>query len=504
MPESLLPFGPFHLVLLHLPIGVLAAIWFVDVLLGNSSDKGKNKTVGLLQLFLLLSSGLTIALGLAYEDFGSYGNEIEAHKFWGLVFGGCVLLTYLLYWTHRRVGRRSSKWLYLLSLTAATISMVITGHQGAELIHGKAFLSKPFKADKRRAQVDPVEPTSALGPSNPSSRGTPQPLIVKASASVRPRTSKSTNPVATSGAIVIHENAIDDAQDADIDPMAMTASAAVLPTADPRVAHFEAAQSIFKRHCYNCHGAIKQKGGYRLDTKQSIYLSGKSDLPAIVPGNAEKSELMYRMRLPRDDDDTMPPEQKSAVSAADIESVRQWIEAGAYWPDEAILSAAANDYVKPGDADTDQLIEQISRTGVKAEYNAWGDESIRIDLGVVDPSQIDQAIKQLNDFSNKLTWLDCSELSLTSGFFKHLQQCIKLQRLHLNGTDVTDKQLGALSQLAELSYLNLYNTQISDAGLDALHASMSLRKIFLSRTQVTPAGINQLKKALPNLEVVHQ
>ena len=213
---------------------------------------------------------------------------------------------------------------------------------------------------------------------------------------------------------------------------------------------------------------------------------------------------MYRMLLPHDDDDAMPPEEKDPVSSEDIDLVRQWIEAGAYWPDEAELNSASSDTVKIGDADTDLLIEQISRTGVKAEYNAWADESIRIDLGVVEPGQLNEAIQQLSRFRNKLTWLDCSELALSSDFFKQLEQCINLQRLHLNGTDITDKQLDTLSQLADLNYLNLYNTQISDAGLESLHASSSLRKIFLSQTQVTANGITELKKALRELEVVHQ
>ena len=70
------------MVLLHLPIGALAAIWFVEIFLEKNTNTQKNKTIGLLHLFLLLSAGLTIALGLAYEDFGNYGEEIEAHEFW--------------------------------------------------------------------------------------------------------------------------------------------------------------------------------------------------------------------------------------------------------------------------------------------------------------------------------------------------------------------------------------------------------------------------------------
>ena len=485
MPEFLIPFGPFHMVLLHLPIGALTAIWFLEFLLEKNDDKHKNQATGLLHLLLLLSCGLTVVLGLSYEEFGQYGDEIEQHEFWGLIFAGCIVATYLCYWIHRKLGKRSSKLFYMLALLAATITMVITAHQGGELVHGKGFLSKPFKEEKRQA----VAPTPLIDES--SKKNTDQARIV-------------TQPTSTSALNAPMVDAINGADR--IDPI--TAPIAALEQTpqvlDPRIALFETSQAIFERNCYKCHGATKQKGGYRLDEQHSINLGGKSKLPAIVPGNVEQSELMYRMLLPHDDDDAMPPEEKDPVSTEDIDLVRQWIEAGAYWPDAAELSAAASDTVKLGDADTDQLIEQISRTGVKAEYNAWGDESIRIDLGVVGPGQLNQAIQQLSGFRNKLTWLDCSELALSSDFFQQLEQCIKLQRLHLNGTDVTDKQLDALSQLADLNYLNLYNTQISDAGLESLHASSSLRKIFLSQTQVTANGITELKKSLPELEVVHQ
>jgi mono/diheme cytochrome c family protein len=473
------------MVLLHLPIGALTAIWFLEFLLEKNDDKHKNQAIGLLHLLLLLSCGLTVVLGLSYEEFGQYGDEIEQHEFWGLIFAGCIVATYLCYWIHRKLGKRSSKLFYMLALLAATITMVITAHQGGELVHGKGFLSKPFKDEKRQAVV----PTPLLDES--SNKNTGQARIVTQATTIS----------------ALNAPMVDAINGADrIDPIT-TPIAELVQTrrvADPRIALFEASQAIFERNCYKCHGATKEKGGYRLDEQHSINLGGKSKLPAIVPRNAEQSELMYRMLLPHDDDEAMPPEEKDPVSPEDIDLVRQWIEAGAYWPDAAELSAAANDTVKLGDADTDQLIEQISSTGVKAEYNAWDDESIRIDLGVVGPGQLNQAIQQLSGFRNKLTWLDCSELALSSDFFQQLEQCIKLQRLHLNGTDVTDKQLDALSQLAELNYLNLYNTQISDAGLESLHASSSLRKIFLSQTQVTANGITELKKSLPELEVVHQ
>ena len=327
MPEFLIPFGPFHMVLLHLPIGALTAIWFLEFLLEKNDDKHKNQAIGLLHLLLLLSCGLTVVLGLSYEEFGQYGDEIEQHEFWGLIFAGCIVATYLCYWIHRKLGKRSSKLFYMLALLAATITMAITAHQGGELVHGKGFLSKPFKDEKREAVV----PTPLLDES--SNKNTDQARIVTQATTIS----------------ALNAPMVDAINGADrIDPIT-TPIAELVQTprvADPRIALFEASQAIFERNCYKCHGATKQKGGYRLDEQHSINLGGKSKLPAIVPGNVEQSELMYRMLLPHDDDDAMPPEEKDPVSPEDIDLVRQWIEAGAYWPDAAELSAAANDTVK--------------------------------------------------------------------------------------------------------------------------------------------------------------
>ena len=477
MPEFLLPFGPFHMVMLHLPIGALTAIWFLELLLEDKGDKHKNQAIGLVHLLLLVSCGLTIALGLSYEEFGQYGEEIEEHELWGYIFGACVLVCYILYRIHRKLGRIGSKFVYTLSLLAATIAMVITAHQGGELIHGKGFLSKPFKTDKHHDVV--AAPVAAKHENT------------KVGASLGTPATTAPSMDAMSG---------DDMMGA----MAPVAPSQPPAKADPRIALFEASQTIFQRNCTKCHGATKQKGDYRLDGKHSINLGGKSKLPAIVPGNPEESELMYRMLLPRDDDDAMPPEEKDPVSSEDIDTIRQWIEAGAYWPDEAELSSAPSDYVPVGDARTDELITQMASTGVKAEYNAWGDQSVRVDLGVVDPGQLEEAIQQLNSFGNKLAWLDCSELELPQGFFKQLQQFKNLQRLHLDGSNVSDEQLTALSQLPELSYLNLYNTNISDAGLTTLKSIPNLQKVFLSQTQVTAEGIAKLKQAKPALDVIYQ
>lgn len=88
---------------------------------------------------------------------------------------------------------------------------------------------------------------------------------------------------------------------------------------------------IFEKHCYGCHGAEKQKSGYRLDAKSIAFAGGDVYGEAIVPGNSTDSTLVH---LVRSDvaGERMPPEGP-ALSPEQISILERWIEAGADWPD---------------------------------------------------------------------------------------------------------------------------------------------------------------------------
>ncbi len=93
-------------------------------------------------------------------------------------------------------------------------------------------------------------------------------------------------------------------------------------------------QPIFERSCYGCHGPEKQKNGYRLDQRTIALKGGDSGQPAIVPHNAKASPLV-RFVSGEDEEMLMPPAKSQAprLSAAEIQRLREWIDAGPNWPD---------------------------------------------------------------------------------------------------------------------------------------------------------------------------
>ncbi len=93
---------------------------------------------------------------------------------------------------------------------------------------------------------------------------------------------------------------------------------------------------ILRTKCYGCHGPEQQMGTLRLDQKDRAMVAGRG-APAIVPGNSAESLLYRRISGGR-----MGPQMPltGPLSAAEIATLKTWIDEGAKWPDEPIASTA--------------------------------------------------------------------------------------------------------------------------------------------------------------------
>jgi mono/diheme cytochrome c family protein len=87
---------------------------------------------------------------------------------------------------------------------------------------------------------------------------------------------------------------------------------------------------LLAKHCYACHSQTEM-GGLRLDSRAGLLRGGKSG-PAIVPGKADASLLLQAVehshaRL------KMPPGGKK-LGERELADLREWVVAGAAWPEE--------------------------------------------------------------------------------------------------------------------------------------------------------------------------
>ena len=94
---------------------------------------------------------------------------------------------------------------------------------------------------------------------------------------------------------------------------------------------------LLHARCVSCHGPEKQKAGLRLDRRATAMRGGASG-PAIVPGDAARSELIRRVAS-RDGAERMPPAGE-ALTSREVALLRAWIDAGANWPEAEAAPAA--------------------------------------------------------------------------------------------------------------------------------------------------------------------
>lgn len=128
-----------------------------------------------------------------------------------------------------------------------------------------------------------------------------------------------------------------------------------LPLPVPRKVDFEKdVYPIFTEKCISCHGPKKQKGRYRIDTKEGAFKQGDGG-SFIVPGNSEKSPLIHIVAGLIEDGLMPPPSEKKGesepLSKEEIGILRSWIDQGAVWPDgpikEFVKKVTFNEDVMP-------------------------------------------------------------------------------------------------------------------------------------------------------------
>lgn len=125
-----------------------------------------------------------------------------------------------------------------------------------------------------------------------------------------------------------------------------------LPAASAKVSFNEDIRPLLSNRCYRCHGPDEgdRKAKLRLDTREGALREHKG-FAAIVPGNLEDSELIYRIVTDDEDEMMPPPEKGERFTKEQIDLFKQWIEEGAKY--EVHWS-----YTKPVRAEVPEVADQ--------------------------------------------------------------------------------------------------------------------------------------------------
>ena len=128
--------GRFHVLALHLPIGIVIAAVVLDWLARRPRYAALASAAPLLWGLAALSAVLTAVLGyLHFGEGGFTGPSAEAHRLWGTVTAVAAVAGWWL--ASRSAGRAGA--VRLAAGIAMLVLVSITGHYGGNLTHGTTF-----------------------------------------------------------------------------------------------------------------------------------------------------------------------------------------------------------------------------------------------------------------------------------------------------------------------------------------------------------------------------
>lgn len=139
--ETLFFLGRFHVLVLHLPIGILLLAALLEVLSWRPRFHALDAAMPLMWLLGAASAIVTVVLGYLHAAEGGFeGNVIDLHR-WG---GSLVALFAVTIWAWRGDSIRTFVHVRPVLLIGLVGLLFATGHYGGSLTHGSAYLFEGF------------------------------------------------------------------------------------------------------------------------------------------------------------------------------------------------------------------------------------------------------------------------------------------------------------------------------------------------------------------------
>lgn len=252
--------GRFHILIVHIPIGLLCVVFILEILGRIKLFKGwADNTMPMLWIGTLGAAAATIAGYLLMTGERISGNYMNRHMWTG--FGVVVLgvLSLMLKASKKAVP------LYLLVLAGNAGLVGVSSHYGGNMVHSDTYLT----------EYAPEALKPFLGHSGDELTAADQGVSM-----------------------------------------------------DDWSIYDDIIQPIFTSKCTECHDENKTKGDLRMDSFEWLAKGGDITDQEFIPGDAEASELYFRVTLDPDDDDFMPPGDREHMTPDEIALLGWWINQG--------------------------------------------------------------------------------------------------------------------------------------------------------------------------------
>jgi YHS domain-containing protein len=438
-------FGRWHPLLVHLPIGLLVLLAFLELLSRSPRFKGANSNAGIILALAVPLSVFTAFLGWLLSLAGGYDERLlQLHKWTGIATAAACLLVALLY-------RLDLKKLYRFSLAGTFLVLVVASHFGGSLTHGSDYLTRYAPEPLRHLLGGPKEKPPVTQPK-------PQDFAqLKAFNDV-------IEPALQKNCVQCHgpEKSKGKLRMDSLDALLKGGSSGsdVVPG---KAAESEMVRRLKLPQTDEDH--MPPDGKPQPSQDEIALLQWWID--AGAPGDKLVTELK-------------PPASIKRIIQARLGIMAPIVKATPPKPLADVTPIASN------------LVQKLNVSlGTISAKESW----LQCNASILGTNFGDTELSQLTALGPNLRWLDLAGTRVTDAGLSNLTAMPNLIRLHLERTGITDAGLASVTDLANLEYLDLYGTPVTDAGVERLQEMPRLKQLYLWQTEVTTNGAKAFLEA---------
>lgn len=457
MQQFLWFLGRFHVLVLHLPLGILTLAVFLEALVRLRRFAVLRPVLTPLWLAGALSAIVTVALGYlhASEDAFQGLAAVDAHRRAGVWLAVAACLGVAL----RIWGAALHERIWLVPTLAVVALMVLTGHLGGNLTHGDTYLVQ-YAPGPIRALAG-LPPASATRP-RPTDLASADIFLDVVHPALTQRCASCHNSSKRSGGLSVasFETLMEGGE-----------AGVVIRPGDP------AGSDLFHRvSIAPTSEEFMPRDGRTPLTAQEVAALGwwiGQGAPASAPvGSLE------------------PPTEVAAALASILGL-----------PGAAGSGAASEEALPEVAAAEQRALDRIVADGFVARKVAQ--DSNLLDVDYTSPVPLTpEAMAGLAALAPQILRLNLRAAGITDEQVKILEGFPNLRHLRLERNDITDAGAEVIATLTTLKSLNLTGTRITDTGFRMVASLPNLQDLYVWDTPVTPAAVKTVMTERDDLEVV--
>jgi YHS domain-containing protein/uncharacterized membrane protein len=437
--DTVLFLGRFHPLLVHLPVGLILLLAFLELLACWPRFKNARASVGAILILAVPAAIITAACGWLLSRGGGYEEGLlQWHQWTGIGVAGLCCLLGLVYW-------RGWRRVYRMGLVGTVALLCWASHYGGSLTHGSDYL----------VHYAPGPLRSLLGGGKTSAASREKPRVL-AEQRVFADVIK---PVLESSCISCHG-----------------------PEKAKAGLRLDTFGGLLKG---SEHGPIivAGKAAESEMIKRLLLPAGHDDHmpPEGKPQPAADDIALLTWWV----NAGAPAEKK--IGELDVSPAIQRVLESRFGGGVVAAGPAAPAASPKPLAEVLPLAEKVTdELNVAVSALSQGEPWLQCNASIAGTNFADADLPALAPLASNVRWLDLAGTAVTDAALAQVGAMRHLTRLQLQRTAITDAGIAQLAGLAELESLNLYGTAVTDSALETLKRLPRLRQLYLWQSQVTP------------------